>query len=181
MLTIIVDGDEYFNENTQTFEYPEATVVLEFEHSLVSLSKWESKHEKPFLSANNKTPEEVLDYLQCMLLTEDVDKETLYRCSDKNLSDIQNYIQSGQTATTFGEMPGRRGIGEVITSELIYYWMVSYNIPFECENWHLNRLFALIKICNIKSSKPKKMSRHEIANRNRELNAQRRAKYGTQG
>lgn len=180
MLRIIIDGDESFNDSTQTFETVN-DVVVELEHSLVSLSKWEAKHLKPFLSPGTKTADEIFDYLKTMVVTPNLDLDVLYRCSQKNLDEIQEYIDSSQSATTFGAMPEHRGPGEVITSELIYYWIVSFNIPFECETWHLNRLFALIRICNIKNSKSKKMPRHEIAQRNRDLNAKRKAELGTTG
>lgn len=180
MLTIVIEGAELFNEETNEFDTLE-DLVINLEHSLLSLSKWESKHQKPFLSSGVKTEEEIFDYLRAMALTPGLDLDVFYRCSQKDLDSIQEYIDSSQSATTFGMMPERRGPGEVITSELIYYWMLTFNIPFSCESWHLNRLFSLIRICNIKNSKPKKMSRHEIAQRNRELNAQRRAQLGTSG
>lgn len=179
MLRIVI-ADEGFNEETQEFESLNE-VVLELEHSLVSLSKWESEFQKPFLVSGSKTPEEIFGYLKAMILAPEVGPDVLSRLTQKNIDEIQRYIDSSQSATTFGNMPERRGPGEVITSELIYYWMVAFNIPFECETWHLNRLFALIRICNIKNSPPKKMSRHEIAMRNRELNAKRRAELGTSG
>lgn len=181
MLRIVIEGDETYNEETNEFETVN-DVVVELEHSLIALSKWESKYQKPFLSPVKKTPKELYGYLEAMLVTPDVNPDVLYKCSQKNIDEIQKYIDSSQSATTFGTLPERRGShGEVITSELIYYWMVAFNIPFECEKWHLNRLFALIRICNIKNSKPKKMSRNEIAQRNRELNAQRRAQLGSKG
>lgn len=180
MLTIIIEGEEVYNEEEETFEKFN-DVKLDLEHSLVSVSKWESNYKKPFLTSVVKTSEEIFDYIKYMVLTPDVNLDVLYRCSQKNLDAIQEYIDSSQSATTFGSMPERRGSGEIITSELIYYWIVSFNIPFECQYWHLNRLFSLIRICNIKNSKPKKMSRTELAQRNRELNAQRKAKLGTSG
>lgn len=180
MLKLVIDEDEVFNEEDNTFDTV-GGVVLEFEHSLISLSKWESKFHKPFLAAGVKTSEEIFGYLEAMLITPDLGPDVLYRCTSKDIDKIQDYIDSGQSATTFGAMPERRGPGEVITSELIYYWMVAFNIPFECQYWHLNRLFALVRICNIKNSKPQKMSRHEIAQRNRELNAKRKAEMGTSG
>jgi hypothetical protein len=157
--------------------------VLELEHSLVSLSKWESKYQRPFLSNSKKTSEELFDYLWMMILTPNVDPKVMYRLSQENIDDIQEYIDSSQSATTFGELPGRKAPGEVITNELIYYWMVAYTIPFECQYWHLNRLFALVKICNIKNSKHggKRMSRGELARRNADLNAKRRQELGTAG
>lgn len=180
MLRIIIEGDESFNNETQTFETFN-DVVLDLEHSLISLSKWESKHQKPFLAIGVKTSKEILDYLKVMVITSEVDLDALYRCSQKNVDKIQAYIDSSQSATTFGMMPEHRGPGEVITSELIYYWMVSFNIPFDCQYWHLNRLFSLIRICNIKNSKSENMPRNEIAQRNRELNAKRKEELGTTG
>lgn len=180
MLVIIIEGDESFNEETKTFATTN-DVVIELEHSLVSVSKWEAIYQKPFLSSGKKTSEEIFDYLKSMVITQDVDLDVLYKCSQRNLDRIQEYIDSKQSATTFGIMPEHRGPGEVITSELIYYWIVSFNIPFECQHWHLNRLFSLIRICNIKNSKPKKVSRMELAQRNRDLNAKRKAELGTTG
>jgi hypothetical protein len=180
MLTIRIAGQEFYDETTGEFSTVN-DVFLELEHSLVSLSKWESKYQTPFLSDKEKTTESVFDYIKTMVVTPGIDTDILYRCSKDDLVRIQEYIDSSQSATTFGEMPVRKGRGEVITAELIYYWMVAFNIPFECQYWHLNRLFSLVRICNIKNNPPKKMSRHEIAMRNRELNAQRRAEMGTNG
>ena len=180
MLTIVVSGDEFFNDDTNEF-LTVGDVVLELEHSLVSLSKWESIYEKPFLGKDKKSPEEIFGYIKAMILTPDFSPDVLNRLSGQNLADINAYIESKYSATTFGQMPEQSGRGEVITAELIYYWMVAFTIPFECELWHLNRLFALIRICNIKNSKPKKMGRHEVAARNRMLNEQRRAQLSTSG
>lgn len=180
MLRIIVGEDEVYDEKENLFSTV-GGIVLEFEHSLLSLSKWESKYQKPFLSSGEKSSEEAFGYLEAMLLTPGVGLDVLRRSSSETLDKVQEYIQSSESATIFGEMPERRGPGEVITSELIYYWMVSFNIPFECEKWHLNRLFSLIRICNIKNSPPKKMSKGEIAQRNREINKKRKEQLGTTG
>lgn len=180
MLKLIVPGTEYYNEDTETFETV-GDIDLELEHSLVSLSKWESKFKKPFLSNDKKTAEETICYIQAMVISPIYPNDIFYRLTQQNIDQINEYIESTESATTFGFMPERKGRGEIITAELIYYWMVSFTIPFECEYWHLNRLFALIRICNIKNSKPQKMSRHEIASRNRDLNAIRRAQYNTSG
>ena len=180
MLRIIVPEQEFYDEIKEEF-ITHPSFVLELEHSLVSLSKWESEFEKSFLSLGDKTSDEVFGYVRAMIISKKFPPEILSRLSQDNLDQINSYIESKQSATTFGEMPERKGRGEIITSELIYYWMVAFNIPFECQYWHLNRLFALIRICNIKNSKPKKMGRRELAARNRELNAQRRAELGTRG
>lgn len=181
MLRIVIEEEETYNEETETFETFEGT-VLYLEHSLLSLSKWESFYEKPFLSQDARSAEEILTYIQGMILDPEVDPRQIYRCSQKNIFEIQAYIDSPQSATTFGQMPERQGRGEVITSELIYYWMTAFQIPFETEKWHLNRLFSLIRICNIKNSpeSQKKMTAHDSAQR-RELNAQRRKEYNTTG
>jgi hypothetical protein len=180
MLTVIIEGDELYDEEKNEFQTVN-DVVIDLEHSLLSVSKWESKYQKPFLTSGEKTAEEIFDYLKAMVVTPNLDLDVLSKCSQKVIDQIQKYIDSSQSATTFGIMPERRGPSEVITSELIYYWMVAFNIPFECESWHLNRLFSLIRICNIKNSKPKKMSRNELAQRNRDLNARRKAELGTSG
>jgi hypothetical protein len=134
MLTIIIEGEEDFNEETQEFIERTEDVVLELEHSLLSLSKWESKYQKPFLSSAGKTAEEIFDYIKAMVISSNPDLDALYRCSPKVIEEIQEYIDSSQSATTFGSMPERRGPGEVITAELIYFWMVSFNIPFEVDS-----------------------------------------------
>lgn len=180
MLKLIIPGTEYFNDETEEFETV-GDVELVLEHSLISLSKWESKYQKPFLSRTPKTPEEIYYYLEAMIISKNSPGGILNRLSQEHIIRINEYIESPESATTFGSMPTRGGQGEVITAELIYYWMVAFNIPFECESWHLNRLFALIRICNIKNSPVKKMSATELAARNRELNAARRAQYNTRG
>jgi len=180
MLKLTIIGDEFFDEATETFSSV-GDIVVELEHSLVSLSKWESKFQKPFLGSMEKTTDEVLYYIEAMIVTPNFPPDILSKLSRKNFSEINEYIDSKQSATTFGEMPRHRGRSETITSELIYFWMVGFNIPWACETWHLNRLFSLIRICNVKNSKPKKMSRSELAARNRELNAQRKAQLGTTG
>lgn len=180
MLTITVLGTEYFNEETQEFIETE-DVVIELEHSLAALSKWESMHKKAFLGNEPKTDVEVMDYIKAMIVTLKYPPDIVSRLSEKNLEDINAYIDDKQTATWFSETKVQARSREIVTSELIYYWMISAGIPFECEHWHLNRLFTLIKVFNLKNAKPKAMSKSEIAARNRELNAQRRRQYGTSG
>lgn len=180
MLRLIIEGDEFWDEVQNLF----STIndeVIELEHSLFSVSKWESIYQKPFLVSGDRTNEEVLGYIKAMILTPNVDPDVLNKLGKTHIDAIQEYVDSSQSATTFGMMSERQGSGEVITSELIYYWLVAFNIPFECQYWHLNRLFSLIRICNIKNSKPKKMSRNEMAQRYRDINAERKARLGTKG
>ena len=182
MLTITVEGLEMWDEENEVF-LKEESFQLNLEHSLISLSKWESKFEKAFLSDSEKSQEEMLWYIYFMVIPPEVSFEKLSRLSAENLKTINEYIDSKQTATTFREETKKKGRQEKITAELIYYWMLSFNIPHEFENWHLNRLFALIRIFGVKQSKTsgKKMSRQELAENNRRLNEERRAKLGTNG
>lgn len=180
MLRITIPASESWDEAKQEFvTVKEQTLLLE--HSLVSLSKWESKWNKAFLSKKDKTREETLDYIRCMTITQNVKSETYRFLTNENIQQINDYISAPMTATYFSNEK-QSGINrEVITSELIYYWMIALNIPFECQKWHLNRLLTLIKVCNIKNKPPKKMSRHEIMSRNAALNAARRSQLNSRG
>lgn len=180
MLRITVGEHELFDDNTNKFIHVPG-VVVEFEHSLASLSKWESKHQKPFLGKGERTTDEILDYIRFMVISPGVNSDIVSELTQENLNAITDYIGSKESATTFGTLPQRRGSGETITAELIYYWMVAFNIPFDREHWHLNRLFNLIRICNLKQQKPKKMAPSEIAAQYREENAKRKAQLGTRG
>lgn len=180
MLTITVPGQEFFDETTsEFFETPSYT--LELEHSLVSLSKWESRFEKPFLGKDEKSTEEVIGYIECMTLTPGIPSEVFQRLTQNNLDEINAYIGAKMTATTFKELPKKATSTEYVSAELIYYWMVALNIPSEYEDWHLNRLFTLIKVANEKNQPQKKMSRREAIAQQRALNAQRRAQAGSNG
>ena len=184
MLQIIVPAteSELFDENTYEFiTIKTKEQVLQLEHSLISLSKWESKWCKPILTKEQKTKEETLDYIRCMTLNS-VNSDVYKHLTKENLEDIEKYINAPMTATTVndGESGSKVG-GEQVTSELVYYWMVALNIPFECQKWHLNRLIMLIRVCNAKNKPPKKMSKREIMSRNAALNAKRRQKHNTRG
>ncbi len=180
MLTIVIPGREMFDEASNEFVYSKE-VTLQLEHSLVSLSKWEAKWNKPFLSPDTtKTDEEILDYVRCMTVTQNISKDVYYRLSRENIEKINEYINLPMTATSFKDQ-NSRGNREIVTAEIIYYWMISLNIPMECQKWHLNRLLTLIKVCSIKNSPSRKMSKREIMNQNRALNASRKKAWGTKG
>ena len=180
MLHIIIPAQEYYDERTETFVNTKE-ITLTLEHSLVSVSKWESKWCKPFLSKDAKTPEETLDYIKCMTLTQNVPPETYNYLTNENISEIKRYIEDPHTATFINEGPGGPKSHEVITSELIYYWMTALNIPWESQKWHLNRLLMLIRVCNVKNQPKKKMSQRELMSRNAALNAARRQKLHSKG
>lgn len=179
-LTITIPAQELFDPKTDRFLTIKET-KLQMEHSLLSISKWESKWHKPYLSRNDKTNEESLDYLRCMCLNKDVDPMVFYALDKKTMQKIVDYIADPMTATTIRQQ-NQKSSREIVTSELIYFWMSSFSIPFEpCEKWHLNRLMMLIQIASIKNQPPKKMNKREAANQRAMLNAQRRAKYNTRG
>ena len=180
MLRITIPAGEEWDELKQEFiTTKEQTLCLE--HSLVSLSKWESKWCKPFLTKQERTYEETIDYIKYMTLTQNVDPEVYKFLTNDNMTEIKKYIEAPMTATTFSKDHSSKAGHEIVTSELIYYWMIALNIPFECQKWHLNRLLTLIKVCNIKNAPPKKMSRRSILSRNASINAARRQQMNTKG
>lgn len=180
MLLITVPGAEYWDGEHQSFVYSKEQ-TLQLEHSLVSLSKWESKWQKAFLSKKEKTLEETIDYVRCMTITKNVDPEAYSRLSNENIDEINDYISSPMTATFFSDEKEGSVNRQIVTSELIYYWMIALNIPFECQKWHLNRLLTLIRVCNNMNQPPKKRSKGDLLRRNAELNAARRKKLNTKG
>ncbi len=180
MLRITIPAVEQWDEAKQEFIYTKEQ-TLSLEHSLVSLSKWESKWCKPFLSKQEKNFEETLDYVKCMTITQNVDPEVYNYLTNENIKAINEYIESPMTATYFSDEQNSKTSREQVTAELIYYWMIAFNIPFECQKWHLNRLLTLIKVCSIKNQPPKKRSRKEIMSRNAALNAARRKQLNTKG
>jgi hypothetical protein len=180
MLRITIPAVEQWDEAKQEFIYTKEQ-TLSLEHSLVSLSKWESKWCKAFLTKQEKTFEETLDYVKCMTLTQNVDPEVYNYLTNGNINEINEYIEAPMTATYFSDEKTSKTSREQVTAELIYYWMIALNIPFECQKWHLNRLLTLIKVCNIKNQPPKKRSKKDIMSRNAALNAARRKQLNTKG
>lgn len=181
MLHITIPATELWDENNEEFiSIKEQT--LQLEHSLISLSKWESKWCKPFLGKDEKTDEETIDYIRCMTITQNVDPNVYNYIPNETRDRIAEYINAPMTATWFNnKQKSGQGSSEQITSELVYYWMISLNIPFECQKWHLNRLLTLIQVCNVKNQPPKKMSKKSLMSRNSALNAARRKQFNTKG
>lgn len=182
MLEIIVPASEFFDEASQEF-CSMKSCVLRLEHSLVSISKWESKYHKPFLSDDQKTDEEALDYIRFMTLTQNVDPTVYLGLTSELYDKINAYLMNPMTATTFSNIEKRQDpfARSVVTSELIYYWMTALNIPMECQKWHINRLLTLIRVASIKNQAEKKMDRQSQAEMYARLNAERRKQMGTSG
>lgn len=182
MLELAIPERELFIEQTQEFRTVKAQ-TLQLEHSLVSLSKWESKWHIPFLDKKDKTDEQILDYVRCMTITQHVNPDVYLSFTPEIFDTIQKYIANPMTATWFSERENKKPQKEVITSEVIYCWMVAQNIPVEFQKWHLNRLLTLIRVCSIKNAPPgtNKMSKREAMNQQRDLNAERRARLNSKG
>lgn len=181
MLQIVIPDEESWDEAKEEFVITWKGRTLQLEHSLVSLSKWESRWNKPFLSTKKKTSEEILDYIKCMTLTQNVKPDTYDHLTKANIDQITEYIDAPMTATVISDDKTKKGGREIVTAELIYYWMIALQIPVEFHKWHLNKLLTLIKVCNIKNQPPKKRGAREIMRRNNELNAARRKRLNTRG
>lgn len=179
MLQLKIDTAEGYDEVLGKFTKTEY-FVLELEHSLRSVSKWEQKWELPFLSSQKKTDEQILDYVRMMYSGDVFPEQVMTALTKEHYDKINEYINAKMTATWFRE-ERQRPNPEVVTNELIYYWMISLGIPFECENWHLNRLLTLIKVCNLKNQPKKKISTADAMAQQRALNEQRRKEMGTAG
>lgn len=182
MLTITIKGREEYDPSKNKFINVKDTVLV-LEHSLVSISKWEAKWHKPFLSKEDKSFEETLDYIKCMTITQNVDPNVYMLLTKENIKEINDYISDPMTATWFNEDPTSQSKknSKQITSELMYYWMVALNIPWEAQKWHFNRFLTLIRICNIENQPSKKLSKKQIMSKNAALNAARRKNLGTSG
>lgn len=180
MLKIHVPPKEWYDEKRNEFISFDGADI-ELEHSLYSISEWESKWEKPFAKDSAMKRVEFLDYVRCMALNK-VDKLAYLSLTNKNVADINNYIKARHTATWFQKTNapnGRRS--ETITSELVYYWMIEHGIPFSCDRWNFNRLMTLIEVCNRKNSKPGKRNQNDMLLEQHRLNMERRKRLNTNG
>lgn len=182
MLKLVIPASEKWDEVNEEFVYIKEQ-VLQLEHSLISVSKWEAKWHKPFISDKGMTRAETLDYIRCMTLTQNVPIETYAAITDAMIEKINAYIDNPMTATWFNKKDKKAGkrSTEAVTSELIYYWMISLGIPMECQKWHLNRLITLIKVCNIKNAPAKKMNKRDILSQNAAINKARREAFNSKG
>lgn len=179
MLELVIKTSEFFDEVNNIFIYPKDT-VLTLEHSLVSLAKWESKWKKPFLGKEQKTFQETVDYIVCMTISRNIDKN-IYNCiTDTHINLVNNYVNDPMTATTFSNK-NKSSRREIVTAEIIYYQMITLNIPLTCEKWHLSRLLTLIEVCNVKNSPSKKMNRNEILANQKAINDARRKQSNSKG
>ena len=180
MLQLTIDGDELFDERTNKFIRVNSQTI-QLEHSLVSISKWESKWKKPFLNNKDMTSEQFLDYVRCMTITQNVNPDIYNRLSQENVEQIQEYIDDPMTATWFSNKNKGQN-RKIITNEVVYYWMVALQIPFDpCQKWHFNRLMTLIRVCDEMNSPKKKPKKNESLMSRRSLNAARRAQLHTNG
>lgn len=179
MLQITIPDREYYNEISNEFIFVNGKTIT-LEHSLLSISKWESKWKKPFCGTEEKTYEETIDYIRCMTITNNVDPRLYNNITFDNLKQVKEYIEDSMTATVISDGPKKKS-SSYVTSELVYFWMASFRIPFTCEKWNFNRLLTLIRICEIKNSPKKKMSKRERLSKNKALNEARRRKSNTSG
>lgn len=182
MLSLQIKETELFNNDTQEF-IKVKPINLQLEHSLVSISKWEARWHKPFLTDDNKTEEELRDYIRCMTLTQNVPSEVYLAITKEQLKIIQDYISDPMTATTFREDPSKgKAKKQILTNEVIYYQMIALGIPIEvCQKWHLHRLLTLIRVCSIKSQPEKKMKAGDLARQYSSINNARRSALHTKG
>jgi hypothetical protein len=179
-ITIFPHG-ELFDASSGTFKKAGDGYVMDLEHSLISVSKWEEKWEVPFLADTEKTDEQVMDYVKCMVVGPEPPPEIWARLTADHVKAIQDHISAKKTATWFSKKKPSGPAREIITSELIYYWMVTHNIPPEYQNWHLSRLLTLIEVCNVKNAPAEKKDPKTAAAERRALNDARRKQHNTTG
>lgn len=182
MLHLTIPKQEFYDEKHGEF-FTKGPYKLTMEHSLLSISKWESKWEKPFLNnPEDKTSEELYHYFKCMTVNGKDDDDEIYRLfSNEQIEQINDYISAPMTGTKFYNFQDGKGPSHrPISSEEIYYKMFSYNIPMECQKWHINRLLTLLRVFDVKNS-DQKMSKAEASAAYRRLNAERRKKMNSKG
>lgn len=180
MLELFIKGVDLYDEKNSEFVSTKDT-TLRLEHSLISLSKWESKWHKPFLGKETQTEEEIRDYIRCMTITQNVDPMVYLGLTQEHCKKVEEYMNDTMTATWFNDKNNPRSKQKAVTAELIYYWMISLQIPFECERWHLNRLLTLIRVCNNENTPKKKMRKNDVFKQNAQLNAARRQMMNSKG
>lgn len=180
MLQITLEPLEMYNGQTdELFTIPAETLNLE--HSLASLSKWEAKHEKPFLGKDDKSVEEIISYIECMIVDGETPPQLPARVKQEHVDALGAYMHAKQSATWFTDEPSGGPGRETITAEVIYYWMTVFNIDWQAQYWHLNRLLTLVRVCGAKNEKPKKLGRAAAAQQRADLNAKRKQELGTPG
>lgn len=180
-IKLVIKANEFWDFNKEEFINTEDTII-HIEHSLAAIAKWEGRWKKSFFSNTALTGDELLDYIRCMTIEEDIPSYVYMSLSQENLETIKSYLEDPMTAAWFKEQPkSGKSVGSTLTAEIIYYYMVELGIPFECENWHFNRLMTLIRVCSEKQAVPKKMAKKDIFSQNAALNAQRKARLKTRG
>lgn len=180
MLELHIESQELYDEEKEEFLMSPAA-NLKLEHSLVAIAKWESKYKKSFLHTENKTPDEMLDYIKMMTITPNVKDEVYLGLTSDQIMEIKKYMDDPMTATRFTKKAGGGGGGRIITNELIYCWMAQLRIPYSCEKWHIARLLTLINVCSLENQPPKKMDQKSILRQNAAVNQARRAKMKSKG
>lgn len=180
MIQITVPKSRVYDSANNLFYTVEKDTLIQLEHSLISLQKWEAKWHKPFLGKGEKTLEETIDYIRCMCLTPNVKGDVFYCIPQTEMEKISEYIENPMTATWFSEE--RNGVKqkkkEIITAEIIYYWMISLGIPSEYKKWHLNQLLTLIRVINVKNTPKKKRSRREILEEHKRISDLNKQRFG---
>lgn len=183
MITVHIPKKEVWDDQHKEFIYVnEQTVTLE--HSLISITKWETKHHKVFLDDTaKKTEDEIIDYIRCMCITPLKDEKDVYGISAKDIKRIMDYMADPMIPFNFKKdnINGKRRGGDPLCGVMIYYYMTAAQIPFECQKWHINQLLALIRIYGIKNNPGKPLKGSALASRNTALNQERKARLGTKG
>lgn len=180
MLEIYVPGNEFWDSSKEIFIKTKPQKIC-LEHSLVSIYKWEDKYERSFLNSSEMSYEEILYYVKCMTITQNVDDNLYYSLTEDNWKEIIDYIEKPHTATKINHNKNAPKNREIITSEIIYYWMISLGIPLDCQKWNFNKLMTLIEVCSIKNQPKKKMSNRDIYKSNSAINKARREARRSKG